>query len=127
MCLALALRRVGEAIRTGLDNPRHTLAKTVAHVLKPCFAALIFHAIVKKSRKAASCLFIFPDFRMHFKPMITSFLRTHFAVPSGPAPPAFAGRKNLQRFRYAIPRSHTTARQTEPPFLRWIGCGPLRN
>jgi hypothetical protein len=44
MCLALPFSRIGETIRAGFHDPRHTLAEPVA------IAALIFNAIVQKCR-----------------------------------------------------------------------------
>src|SRR5262245_22604283 len=48
MCLAFPFCCIGEAIRTGLNNPSHALAKAVANVLEPRCTALIFGTIVQK-------------------------------------------------------------------------------
>jgi hypothetical protein len=47
--LTLASRRVGEAIRAGLDDSGYPLTEPVLDVFQPCLAALIFNTIVQKS------------------------------------------------------------------------------
>jgi hypothetical protein len=48
MCLAFPLPRIGETIRTRLDDPSRARAESIANILKPRLTALIFNAIVQK-------------------------------------------------------------------------------
>jgi hypothetical protein len=50
MRFTLPFRSIGETIRARLNNPSYPLAESVADILKPGLAALIFNAIVQERR-----------------------------------------------------------------------------